>query len=188
MSGSIELAIYKALRNFSTNTSANGVSPSSVTEVGIGLVNQDTGLIDRLRSIQSISPDGATFGALLNGNLVWGGSASGWVAPRAPTVFKEIKNVSVTSGTPISIWTPAAGKKFHILGYTLSNSVAGEILLEDTTGGANEFWRTPALLAGAPFSFGPLNRGYISLAVNNQLFLDVTSSGSVNGIVFGVEE
>ena len=101
-------------------------------------------------------------------------------------VFKEIKAVAVTAATPVSVWAPASGKKFRLLGFMLSLSVAGEIFLEDATG--VEFLRTPAMAAGIGLASPPLGLGYLSSAANNALFIDVSASGTVNGFVFGVEE
>lgn len=169
-----------------TNYSSNNIPAANVLEFGQGIFNPNTGQVDRVTSITPTVSDGLTLGTAKAALLSWGGSANAWISERVPTVFKEIKNTAVTAGTPVSVWTPAAGKSFHVLGYWLSLSVAGEILLEDTTG--VEFWRTPALLAGTPFSSPVLKRGYISNAANNAMFIDVSASGNVSGVVYGVEE
>src|ERR1700740_536751 len=97
-------------------------------------------------------------------NVIDGLSPFG-TAPRSPGVFKEIKALSITAGTPVSIWTPAsATKKFRLMGYALSLSVAGSILFEDGTG--NEVLRTPTLLAGAPFAGPAIGNGYLSSTAN----------------------
>ena len=108
--------------------------------------------------------------------------------PRLPFVTKELKAVAITAGTPVSVWTPAAGKKFHVLCYVISATVAAAILFEDTTGSGNEFWRTPTLLAATPFAPPLLTRGYLSNAANNALFLDATVTTNVSGILIGLEE
>ena len=103
-------------------------------------------------------------------------------------VFKTIKAQSVTSGTPVGVWTPASGKSFRLLGFMLSLSVAGAILFEDTTGSSNEFLRTGLLAAGVAVASPDLQNGYLSSAPNNELFIDVTANGTVSGFIFGDEE
>jgi len=115
-----------------------------------------------------------------------GGNNSNTVQARTPVIYKSIKAVSVTSGTPVSVWTPAAGKKFRVMGWMLSLSVAGSILFEDTTG--TEVFRTSLMSAGVGLASPEMKNGYISTAANNQLFLDVTSTGTVSGYIFGTEE
>ncbi len=66
-----------------------------------------------------------------------------------PIVFKPIKAVAITAGTPVAVWTPATGKRFRLLGFCVLPTVANAgILFEDATGGANEFLRFPPTMAG----------------------------------------
>lgn len=104
---------------------------------------------------------------------------------RQATVIKNIAAVAVTASTPATIWTPATGKKFRILGWQVSLSVAGEVIFKDAT---TEFMRTPAMLAGSGQASIPLGNGYISSAANAVLAIDVSASGTVNGFVIGIEE
>lgn len=117
------------------------------------------------------------------GNFVYDGTQ--WPRMRTPSVFKPIAAVSVTSGTPVAIWTPASGKKFRIMGYHLSLSVAGAIILKDNT---TEIYRTPLMAAGIGQASPPLGNGILSVASNNLLNADVTASGTLTGTVFGTEE
>src|SRR5258708_20206177 len=75
-----------------------------------------------------------------------------------PYVFKPIKAVAITAGTPAAVWTPAAGKRFRLLGFCLVPTVAASILFEDATGGTNEFLPFPLTAARPtpqrPESFG----------------------------------
>ena len=104
---------------------------------------------------------------------------------RMITKFVQLDAQSITHATPVDVYTPTSGKKFRVLGYNLSTTVAGAIQLEDTTG--VEFLRTPLLLAAAPFASGDMGNGYLSTAANNHLFLDVTVTGAVTGWI-GIEE
>lgn len=109
---------------------------------------------------------------------------------RVPNVVKNVAAVAVTAGTPVSIWTPATGKSFRLMGYHLSSTAAGSTIFKDGTSGgsAAEFMRTPiqAINTGTPSP--PLGNGYLSAAPNNQLWLDVTASGTLHGFVVGIEE
>jgi len=107
---------------------------------------------------------------------------------RAVNVIKKVQAVAVTAGTPVSIWTPTSGKKFRLMAWLLSLSVAGKILFEDATGGGNEFARTALMAAGVGVASPPLGNGFLSAVANNQLFIDVSATGSVDGFVAGVEE
>lgn len=108
----------------------------------------------------------------------------------ASFIFKEVKNVAVTAGTPVPIWAPAAGKKFRLIGanlYPTGTSTSG-IFLEDGSG--SEFLRFPRLnsanTAPTPLNFWP--NGYLSTTANNGLFIDVSVSCEVEGFVWGDEE
>lgn len=105
---------------------------------------------------------------------------------RMITKFIQLDAQSITHATPVSVYTPTTGKKWRILGYNISTTVAGAIQFEDTTG--TEVLRTPLLLAGAPFGSGDMGNGYLSTAANNQLFLDVTVTGVVSGWIGITEE
>lgn len=100
-------------------------------------------------------------------------------------VMKPIAAVAVTGGTPVAIWTPAAGNKFRLLGFSVSLSVAGSVIFKD---GSTEIARTGTLVANQAFQMPGLANGYVSTAANNALNMDVSASGTVNGFVFGYEE
>lgn len=104
---------------------------------------------------------------------------------RTPNVFKTIAAVAVTAATPLTIWTPTAGKKFRLMGFALSLSVAGSVILLDS---AAEILRTPLMAAGVGQPSAAFGNGILSALANNTLKIDVTASGSVSGYVFGTEE
>jgi len=106
-------------------------------------------------------------------------------AERVPVVLKNIAAQAVTAGTPVSIWTPATGKKFRLLSYAISLSVAGSVIFKDNT---TEFMRTPLMPAGQGQPAPWLGNGYLSSAANNALQIDVSASGNVSGYVMGCEE
>lgn len=113
-----------------------------------------------------------------------------WSPVPIANVFKNLPAQAVTAGTPVSLWTPATGKKFRVLGYALSLSVAGSVILKDgaTGPGATELLRTPLMPAGNGQSSPRLGLGIVSAALNNQLWIDATATGTVSGYVFGIEE
>ena len=104
---------------------------------------------------------------------------------RTPSVFKTVAAVAVTAGTPVAGWTPASGKKFRLMGYALSLSVAGAVIMKDAT---TELIRTALMLAGDGHESPPMGNGILSAAANQVLNLDVTATGTVSGFLFGTEE
>lgn len=115
-------------------------------------------------------------------------NGSTWDRLRGANIFKNVDGVAVTAGTPATVWTPAAGKKFRILGWSLSLSVAGAIILWDNTGKSLEAFRLPAMPIGQGTVAPELDNGYLSAAANNVLQIDCTASGTIHGHIFGVEE
>lgn len=101
-----------------------------------------------------------------------------------PNVWKVVA-VAVTAGVAQTVWTPAAGKKFRLMGYSLSCTVATTMVLFD---GATQVLRTGAVLAGTSIVSPPMGEGYASLAADNVLGIDVLNSGTVQGFVCGIEE
>ena len=106
-------------------------------------------------------------------------------------IFKPIKAVSITAGTPVAVWTPTTGTRFRLLGFCVLPTVANVgILFEDAAGSGNEFLRFPPTAAVAtaqvPMRLHPY--GYLSTTVDNALFLDVTITATVSGFVYGTEE
>lgn len=129
-----------------------------------------------------------------NGN-VWGVPVLGfeqlfngatWDRQRTPKVFTRVPLTAVTAGVALTVWTPAGGKKFRLMGFALSLSVAGHMHMLDS---ATTILSTPAMPA-SDGSSGPfvLGNGILSVAANNPLKVDVSANGSVVGFVFGTEE
>jgi hypothetical protein len=112
----------------------------------------------------------------------WDGN--GYVRQRGQNIIKTVAAVSVTAGTPVTIWTPTTGKMFRLMGYVLGSSVAGGIILLD---GATEILRV--LGAANTSSIAPdLGNGRLSTAINNPLRVNVTATGVISGYVYGIEE
>jgi hypothetical protein len=103
-------------------------------------------------------------------------------------VFKPVAAVAVTAGTGATIWTPASGKKFRLMGWSLSSSAAAALIFGDNAIGT-VILRTPLVAAGGLTEAPPqIGSGFLSAAADNVLKLDTTVTSTVSGFVFGVEE
>lgn len=117
-------------------------------------------------------------------NYVWNGS--GWDRQRTPLIFKSLSAVLITAET--TIWTPAAGKKFRLMGYCLAQGVVtGAVTLKDNTAGATIMIIPPNTI-GVAFCSNPMGNGILSATVNNLLTATGASTETITGYVFGTEE
>ncbi len=157
----------------------------------------------QLSNVSSDSSTGVPYGATVNDPLLKA-SADAQTAASVPEVatgryngatvdrermitkFVQLKAQAVTAGTPVDVYTPTSGKKFRILAYHISLSVAGSVLFEDGTG--NEVLRTPLMAAGAGQASPRMDNGILSAAANTHLFIDVSASGNVSGWIGICEE
>lgn len=121
--------------------------------------------------------------------LFWQGT-TGWARMRGANVFKFVHAQAVVALTGITGWTPAAGKKFRLMGGALSVSAAAGFLLYDGAAGAltTKIFESPLLAAAGVFTLPPINNGPISAAANNTLAIDVTGNATISGLLFGIEE
>ena len=118
----------------------------------------------------------------INYPLVYNGSL--WDRARTPSVFKAFDAVAIAAET--TIWTPAVGKKFRVMGYNLVSSVAGNILLRDNTAGT-----IIAVIPSAAGGSAPqanLGNGILSAAANNVLTATGPAASTLSGMVWGTEE
>jgi hypothetical protein len=117
------------------------------------------------------------------------GSGLNPAVPRLADVFKNgAAFVSGTYAAPVAFWTPAAGKRFRLLGGFFSAAVApaSGIALCDNIA-ANEFMRLPVFGANTPFTLPPLGNGFLSAAANNALVIGAAGQ-TLTGVLFGTEE
>lgn len=129
------------------------------------------------RSIENDFEENAAYPAAFNGTT--------WDRVRTPTIFKPLTAASVAAEA--TIWTPAAGKKFRIMGYCLTSGVVGgNITIKDNTAGTT-IMVIPFGAAAAPLtdSFG---NGILSAAANNVLTATGTATQTLSGYVYGTEE
>jgi len=154
-------AFYKA-------TTPSDTQPVSIT----GTLLQDADPI----------PSGIRVGAVL---LARNGSTLDIV--RVQTTRVDLSSVSIASIA--TVWTPTTGKKFRLMGGSISVSVAGSVLFEDNSAGAGNFvWRTPKLSADTPYNFD-LGNGKLSATTNNVLkATSSVASGTIIGTLYGTEE
>lgn len=103
-----------------------------------------------------------------------------------PLLTNEI-NAVVTAGTPATVWTPAAGKKFRLVGYAVSVSAAAGVLFKEGAGNTQIF-RTPTLAINTPHELDRIAEGILSATVDNALKVDTTANATVTGSCWGYEE
>jgi hypothetical protein len=140
----------------------------------------------RLDSIGA-NVDGATgsrylgvSGALYNG--------AGYDRPRTATVFKDITATAITAGTALTIWTPAASKKFRLMGWSISVSAAASLIFQYGATPTTMFRTELLAAAGVSQSAPNFGNGTMPGAANDALKLDVTANATVSGYCFGTEE
>lgn len=110
--------------------------------------------------------------------------AIGVFRPRAASVFKPIDAVAI--GAEATIWTPAAGKRFRLMGAVLAASAACTVKLRDNTGGT--VIRELLLAASTPLVLPFEGNGSLSAAAGNVLTATSSAAANLTGYVFGTEE
>ncbi len=104
---------------------------------------------------------------------------------RTPATFKTF-TISSALGAETAIWTPASGKKFRVMGWSIYSDTATAITLRDNTAGS-VIYRTGAS-ANAPIHSPPFGNGILSTSANNVLTIQATTAATFSGTVFGTEE
>jgi hypothetical protein len=103
---------------------------------------------------------------------------------RTPTKFVSL-NLTLGAGDTAA-WTPAAGKKFRLLGYAFHSSVSGSaITLKD---GSTTMWLVTCGSVEPTYSPPNMGNGYLSTTANNALNLAHANGTVVRGVLFGTEE
>ena len=107
------------------------------------------------------------------------------VANLQPNVFKSVDALAVSSEA--TVWTPASGKKFRLMGGIFSIiGAAGNVALKDGSSGST-IWILPNVVIGTPIYF-TLGDGILSTAANNLLRASGAALQVLNGTVWGREE
>ena len=131
------------------------------------------------------------FGGALGAISLDGGSLpvvqyDGLDTTREPKVFKSFSGTVITSET--TIWTPASGKKFRLMGFVITQGVAeGDITLKDDTGGTT-ILTIPSTPVGQPLAFSLGRIGLLSAVADNVLTATGVSTETISGFVYGTEE
>lgn len=116
----------------------------------------------------------------------YGFNGASWDKIRIGKISKDVSAVTVTTIT--TLWTPASGKKFRLMGGTISCSTGVSILFEDNAGGATIF-RTPKLLVDTPYTFEVNGgQGFLSALADNVLKATSSAAGIITGTIWGTEE
>lgn len=140
-------------------------------------------------SAPAVAPTFVSFGAAVadltnNYTMIFNGQTV--QAQRVPGKYIMVNSVVVTGET--TIWTPAAGKRFRVLGYNLTCGVAaGNVLLKDNTAGTT-ILIVPFGTIGQNIPQALLGNGILSTAANNVLTATGASGQTVAGYVYGCEE
>lgn len=103
---------------------------------------------------------------------------------RTPIVFKSFDLVTATAET--TLWTPAAGKKFRLMGLILTTSAVTTLKFRDGTGGTIVF----QIGSGANVPLNPcdMGNGILSALANNLLTVTRSITAVLVGTVWGTEE
>lgn len=105
---------------------------------------------------------------------------------RTPNVFKQLSAVLITAET--TIWTPAGGKKFRLMGFVIAQGVlTGAITLRDNTAGTI-ILTIPQNTVGVAFASPNMGNGILSAAANNVLTAQGVATETITGYFFGTEE
>lgn len=173
-------------------SAVDGFVPNA-TQSSIALIEGFNGTTwDRLRS----SGDNAD--ALAVGTAGWlrmiaeqyGYSPSAGVGlwERLRNANKFIPLSAVAVGAEATIWTPAAGRKFRLMGFCLTAGVAGgAVTIKDNTGGTT-ILVLPTTTAGTPVVSPQMWNGILSAAANNVLTATGIATETLSGFLFGTEE
>lgn len=111
-------------------------------------------------------------------------SLGAFARKRAPDTFKGFDLTAVT--TEQTLWDPASGKKFRLLGIHIMATVTSELQLIDGTGGSTIFRIGAA--AGIPITIPLGDVGLLSGAANRDLMVVSGTSSALYGTVWGCEE
>jgi hypothetical protein len=137
----------------------------------------------RIQSARSLLDGAAGSNAVPNMPFQFNGAS--WDQQRTPKVFTTLSAVAI--GSEATIWTPASGKKFRLMGFVLaSGTVGGGVTLKDNTAGITIFI-VPTLTVSSPVH-AVLGNGILSAAANNVLTATGIATETLTGTVWGTEE
>lgn len=159
-------------------TSASSGHAGIAPAYGTFTDNDQTG-IGRIVSVTGAGLTLAVCPGLFNG--------TGLDRARTPFVFKPFAATAIVAGTGLTVWTPAAGKKFRLMGWSLSTNTAADLIFGDNLA-ATVIYRTGVQQVNTVVNSPDIGNGILSAAANNVLKLDVSVGATVGGTVWGTEE
>lgn len=142
-----------------------------------------------------VAPASVTDGSALSSgagtlvsNVNFGFNGTNFDRVRVGKVYKHIEYLTLPDATGTTIWTPASGKKFRLMGISVSCGSAGRLALRDGSTGTDFIVRF--LYAGADTKNFDFGNGYLSLQADRVLELRNNSGATVNAWVtaWGTEE
>jgi hypothetical protein len=135
--------------------------------------------------IRTLADDLSNSAALSCYSFQSGYNGINWDRVRVANVFKPVSLGAGTAET--TIWTPAAGKKFRLMGFVLTTDVASTLTFKDNTGGTTIFTSRGGV--NTPVVLTPANsNGILSAAANNVLTVTRGTSAALDGTLYGCEE
>jgi hypothetical protein len=142
----------------------------------------------------------ATLNGFVTASFLYGFNGASWDRVRVANVFKTQTSNTAAAAT---VWTPAAGKKFRLMGYEIS--IAGTLaatgiqaitLLDGATTIKNHITAliqttTASIALITPVFDSDMGQGYLSAAANNVLTMTMTNNlatGNCSINAWGTEE
>jgi hypothetical protein len=114
--------------------------------------------------------------------ILWNPKNNATEVQRTPTVFTAV-SLTVKTNEDKAIWTPAAGKRFRILGWTLKSST--NITFKDES---TEIFQIQSINSEVPPPGGSWGNGFLSATAANKLNVRGLAETTLVGMVFGTEE
>lgn len=159
-----------------------GATPGSAG-FPVGLVEPSMGDAQASDLLRFLSANGINYSPAVMG-FIFNGTK--WDRARTPAIFKPLSAVLITAET--TIWTPAAGKKFRLMGYAITQGAAtGAVTLRDNTAGTTILVIPPNTVGVVQLS-PAMGNGILSAAANNVLTATGVATETITGYVFGTEE
>lgn len=149
-------------------------SATGVDIVGFGLSQADN--------------NASTIGGVATQTYNFGYNGATWDRVRVGKVYKYIEYLNLANATGTTVWTPASGKKFRLMGVMIGlGATNGLVHLRDGVGGSAFFTARDANAASIHFSFG---NGYLSGVADRALEVYNATGSTINVWVhaWGTEE
>jgi hypothetical protein len=105
-----------------------------------------------------------------------------------PQAAKFIPLNAVSVNAEATLWTPASGKRFRLLGYSLAQgTAAGAVIIKDNTAGTT-ILIIPKNTLDIPQISPPMGKGILSAAPGNVLTGTGVATETLTGFLYGTEE